>query len=148
MANDCLIDFYRICFLSMTLKSAKGRLNYAKPVLLFSVFDAIDRNVVSVNKLIYNAIKPLYEEKLAMYQDEHTPLRYPFFYMKNDGFWRLKWNPDSPVVPIAPSDKFLRDNLSFAMLDNALWDLLQDRGVRDYFRKSITDYYKMTTKTK
>lgn len=132
----------------MTLKSTDGRLNYAKPVLLFFVFDAIERNVVSGNKLIHNAVKPLYKEKLSMYQDEHTPLRYPFFYMKNDGFWHLKWNPDSPVVPRVPSDKFLRDILSFAMLDNALWGLLQDGGARDYFQKSITDYYKMTTKTK
>ena len=123
-------------------------MNLAKPVLLLAVFDAIGKSVVNDNKIVYNAIKPLYEEKLSLFQDEPTPLRYPFFYLKSDGFWQLKWMSDSLRIPVAPSDKYLRENLAFAMFDNVLRDLLQNERTRDYLRDSIINHYKMTTKTK
>lgn len=77
------------------------------------------------------------------FNTEPTPIKYPFYHIKSDGFWKLEWKADSPAVPAAPSDKFLRENLAYAMLDNALWDILQEKEVRDFYKAAIIDYYNM-----
>ena len=46
-------------------------------------------------------------------------------------------------IPYVPSDKFLRDNLECAMFDQALWDLLKDLEVRNYYRTALASYYNM-----
>ena len=148
MKNKYLIDFYKIAFLSMKQKVNGGKVNLAKPVLLLSVFDAIENGSLTGNKIIYSTVKPIYESLLSSIQEESTPLRYPFFYLKSDGFWKLEWKPGAPAIPTAPSDKFLRDNLAFAMFDHALWDLLQDQEVRDLYRGAITNYYNMQIENK
>ena len=143
MSNQYLIDFYKIGILSMKMKITGGKTNLAKPVLLISVFDAIDAGLISDNKIIYNTIKPIYEANLKKVQEEETPLKYPFFYMASDGFWRLEWKVNTSQIPSTPSDKFLRENLSFAMFDNALWDLLQEKESRNFYRDAIEAYFKM-----
>ena len=143
MDNQYLLDFYKIAFLSIKQKVTAGKANLAKPVLLLSVFDAIEDGSVTGNRILYSTIKPLYEEKLKQFQSESTPLKYPFYHMKSDGFWKLEWKADATAIPATPSDKFLRDNLAFAMFDNALWDLLQEKQNRDYYREAIVNYYKM-----
>ena len=35
----------------------------------------------------------------------------------------------------------LRQNIEYAYLDNALWDMLQDLVICDNFRNSIEDHY-------
>ena len=40
-----------------------------------------------------------------------------------------------------PSAKLIRENVKYAYLDNALWDLLQEQEMRDYFRKIIIEHY-------
>ena len=41
----------------------------------------------------------------------------------------------------APSAKFIRDNIEYAYLDNALWDILQNPDTRDYLKEKIINAY-------
>ena len=143
MNNQYLLDFYKIELLSIKQKVTEGKANLAKPVLLLSVFDAIESGQIGGNRIMYEVIKPIYEAYLREVQTEQTPLKYPFYHMKSDGFWKLEWKSNVPKVPATPSDKFLRDNLAYAMFDNALWDLLHDKAARDYYREAIINYYKV-----
>ena len=143
MNNQYLLDFYKIEILSIKQKVTEEKANLAKPVLLLSVFDAIESGKISGNRILYEVIKPIYESKLQEVQTEPTPLKYPFYHMKSDGFWKLEWKTNTSKIPATPSDKFLRDNLAYAMFDNALWDLLQDKEARDFYRESIINYYKV-----
>lgn len=143
MKNQYLLDFYKIAFLSMKQKVTGDKVNLAKPVLLLSVFDAIEDGSITGNKIMYNTVKPIYETILGKVQAEPTPLKYPFYHMRSDGFWRLEWKADAPKIPSVPSDKFMRENLDYAMFDQALWDLLQDKEIRDFYRNAISGYYKM-----
>jgi len=143
MDNQYLLDFYKIAFLSIKQKITAGKANLAKPVLLLSIFDAIEDGTVTGNRVLYNAVKPVYEKKLAEYQSDATPLKYPFYHMQSDGFWKLEWKTGIPAIPATPSDKFLRDNLAYASFDNALWDILQGKGARDFYREALVNYYKM-----
>ncbi len=144
MKNEHLIDFYRIAFLSMKQKVTGGKANLAKPALLLSVFEAIEIDALMGNKILYSTVKPIYENLLGRIQAEPTPLRYPFFFMRSDGFWKLEWKPDTPALPTSPSDKFIRNNLVCASFDQALWDLLQDAEVRALYRDAVCNYYDFT----
>lgn len=148
MKNNYLIDFYRITFLSMKQKITGGKVNLAKPALLLSIFDAIETSSLKDNKILYSTIKPIYEEVLSHIQVESTPLRYPFFHMKSDGFWKLEWKTDAPSFSSSPSEKYLRENLVCATLDNALWDLLQDQGIRFLYRDAVCNYYNLKIKNR
>lgn len=86
MKNQYLLDFYKIAFLSMKQKVTGDKVNLAKPVLLFSVFDAIEDGSITGNKIMYNKVKPIYETILGKVQAEPTPLKYPFYHMSSDGF--------------------------------------------------------------
>lgn len=143
MKNQYLLDFYRIAFLSLKQKMSGGKVNLAKPVLLLSVFDAIEDGLLAGNKILYETVKPIYENNLNQVQAEPTPLKYPFYHLKSDGFWKLVWKTNVISIPSVPSDKFLRDNLECAMFDQALWDLLKDLGGRNYYRAALASYYNM-----
>ena len=43
-----------------------------------------------------------------------------------------------------PSPKFIKENIEYAFLDDGLWDLLQDKSVRNGFRELIISYYLKT----
>lgn len=141
MKRKYLIDFYRIAFLSMKQKVTGGKANLAKPALLLSVFEAIESGALTGNKILYSTIKPIYESILSRIQIESTPLGYPFFHLKSDGFWKLEWKPETSVLPASPSEKFLRENLVCASFDQSLWDLLQAPEVRTLYRDAVCNYY-------
>lgn len=143
MVNQYLIDYYRIAFLSTKQKVTGDKHNLAKPVLLLSVISAIEEGLLADNKIYYQIVKPIYEELIHEVQDEPTPIKYPFYHLKSDGFWKLEWKRGITQIPATPSDKFLRENLAYSMFDQALWDLLQDGDIRVYYRNTIVSYYKM-----
>lgn len=41
------------------------------------------------------------------------------------------------------SNKFIRDNVEYAYLDNALWDLLQDKDIRELMKSEIVRFFKL-----
>ena len=69
-----------------------------------------------------------------------TPYQYPLYFLENEDFYHLKWK-DNKVVTHTPSAKLIRENVKYAYLDNALWDLLQEKEMRDHFRRIIENHY-------
>jgi putative restriction endonuclease len=69
-----------------------------------------------------------------------TPFFKPFYYLQFDGFWHLKGKTDN-VKTDRPSPKFLRENIDYAYLDNALWDLLQEASIREHFKLIIESHH-------
>lgn len=141
MNNKYIVDFYRLAFLSLNIKKTDGKANLAKPILILTVIKCIEKQLVHDNKLDYQVLKPVFEEELASVQKETTPLRYPFFHLQKDGFWHITWKNGVICSSSSPSDKFLRENVIYASLDNSLWDLLQEQDIRDYFKQVIIDFY-------
>jgi putative restriction endonuclease len=58
-------------------------------------------------------------------------------------FYHIKWN--AGVVPSrqaqSPSGKFLTENVDYAYLDDTLWELLQDKEIREEFKEAIITHY-------
>lgn len=121
--------------------SYRGEVINAKPLLVLSVIALIENGIIKNNKIYYTKDLEIVFKKMAQTWDcRVTPLFKPFYYLTYDGFWHLRWKTDI-YNEQHPSPKFLRENIEYAFLDNALWDLLQDEESRNYFRKCIEDYY-------
>lgn len=141
MNNKFKLQYYKIELLSLKRKVTQKRANNAKPVLLLAFFTAIEQGIVVHNKLYFESdIKKVYNDLSLQYGNE-TPYIYPFYYMRNDGFLNFVCKDSNVVFPRTPSYKFLRENLLYASLDNALWDLLQDEECRNTLRESVVNHF-------
>ena len=67
-------------------------------------------------------------------------MQYPYYFMNSESFWHLKWK-ENYIKTKAPSAKFIRDNIEYAYLDNALWDLLQEPEVRQQLREALVSHF-------
>jgi len=63
----------------------------------------------------------------------------PFNYLQSDGFWHIQMKTTIPLQ----SAKAIRDNVEYAFLDNALWDILQDRETRELLKNEIIRFFKL-----
>ena len=69
-----------------------------------------------------------------MQQQRHINILYIF--LENEAFFHLKWLK-TRIKTHTPSAKFIRENVEYAYFDNALWDILQDCQMREYFKSII-----------
>lgn len=44
----------------------------------------------------------------------------------------------------SPSGKFLAENVDYAYLDDTLWELLQDKSVREEYKEAIITHFLKT----
>lgn len=120
----------------------RGRIYNAKPIFLLFILDQIDRRIIKDNRIYFSSLT--YDKTYALfthqYTDKPTPLQYPFFHLQNEAFWHLVWK-ENEMKSDTPSAKFIRDNVDYSYLDNALWDLLQESENRRYFRDAIVNYF-------
>ena len=132
---------YRDILLTITRGSYRGIFINAKPLLVLTIIDAIEKDTVKNNKIYFSKeLLEAYKQLTKEHGLQITPLFKPFYYLSYESFWHLKWKTVA-YNEQHPSPKFLRENIDYAYLDNALWDILQDQETRDLFRKSIEDYY-------
>lgn len=126
----------------------RGRIIIAKPLFLLAIIEAIEKGFVQNNAIYLDnkQIAKLYEDTCKKYEPNYkpSPIILPFYHLSKDSFYNIKWSGKPfKISPHAhsPSGKYLRENVEFAHLDSALWDLLQDANVREEFREQIIDFF-------
>jgi len=130
---------YRDLILSMNCQKMNGRIIPAKPLVVLAIIDSIENKTASNNKISIEVVRGVYNNLQAEY-NVGTPFQYPLYFMESESFYHLKWKGDK-IKTKAPSNRMIRDNIEYAYLDNALWDLLQDSETRTNFRDAIINYY-------
>lgn len=141
--NELLFSFYKTAFLSIIRGNHCGIVINAKPLYYIMIIDQIGkREEVINNKIPFS--KTLNEAYLSIckeYQPDiiPTPFFKPYYYSKNEQFYHLKYKQEPPQT--GPSAKFIRDNIEYAYLDNALWDLLQEPEVRQQLREALVSHF-------
>jgi len=141
MISSIQIDTYRDCILSIKCGLYKGSVIKAKPLLVLSVIFGVEKNLLQNNHLYFSSdLGEIYEELHKAYNLKVTPLFKPFYYLQFDKFWHLKWRT-MPYAEQHPSSSFIRQNIEYAYLDNALWDMLQEEPTREYLKNEIINYY-------
>ncbi|MCD8306335.1 MAG: hypothetical protein LUC49_06755 [Prevotella sp.] len=137
--------FYKELYSDMIMKvkcgSYHGQKIKAKPLLLYSIVMMIEEGLVHDNRVYFNKMSEDFYKKVSdVYSATITPYFKPFYYLQFDGFWHLKGKKDRFITD-RPSPKFIRENIEYAYLDNALWDLLQEANIREYFKSIIESNY-------
>lgn len=143
MSHSHQIDLYRILFMRMRRSVVKGGIIInAKPVFIIAVIDLIGEGKIQRNEIYFDdVLKEKYAEvhSLLLPQVPITPCYRPFFHLTSDDFWHIRWRQE--VEPNSLTEKRLRDNAFYASFDNALWDVLQDADVREYYKKEIIRFF-------
>lgn len=138
--RNLLLDYYEAEILSVTQAHAKREVVPAKPFLMVSVIDYINQGKCNNNKIFFTDLIDLYGTNLKLTNACATPMSYPFYFMGSESFWHLKWKNQFKKIK-APSAKFVRENIEYAYLDNALWDLLQETQVRKQLRETLVTHF-------
>lgn len=136
--NQILVSFYKDAFSALHCSVYRGKVNIAKPLLLLSILKLIGDDVQS-NRIEIYSIKEKYEELQKQYAAT-TPYQYPLYFLENEVFFHLKWK-ETRIKTHTPSAKLIRENIEYAFLDNALWDLLQEQQMREYFQTLVVNNF-------
>ena len=108
----------------------------AKAALLLAVIIGIENGIFKNNRFEYDKLDELYKAVFKKYestarQTEHTPLYYPFYHLTSDTIWHLSFlSHSSTRKPSTPSTAWIRNNVEYAYLDPALWNMLQQSEYR------------------
>lgn len=134
-------ELYSDMILKIKCGSYQGYKIKAKPILFYSVILMIDEGVILENRIYPNKTsEEFYEKVFIKFEEKVTPFFKPFYYLQYDGFWHLKGNVND-IKTNRPSYKYICENVEYAFIDNALWDLLQIEENREHFKSIIESHY-------
>ena len=132
------LTYYKNMLLSATQKVTNGKANIAKPILLLTFFKLIEEGHIIGNKILFDEqLISTYNKIFKEYAEVITNPEYPFYYLRNDGFYFIKGRTDKKT----PSAKYLRDHCEYAYFDDGLWELLQEPESREELRNTIINHY-------
>ncbi len=142
--NTLCIRYVSTNVASLRRGNIKGLYSNAKPVFLLSIIDYIT-HLENPNHFIWGDknFENIYISNFKIYDcSAPTPFWKPFYYMSSEPFYNLIWQkPPNEELIRRPSGKLLKDHLSYAKLDDELWELLQDPENREYLRNCIINQY-------
>lgn len=128
----------------------KSRGEYAphKPILLITLIDAISRGMIN-NNLVrvtpeLTALFRVYFQALVKTGNWKERIVYPFRYLIRDGFWELVKNNQALSINQLGDPTSLNELIEIidgGRFASDLWELLQDRMVRDILKKHILKTY-------
>lgn len=92
MTNTFQKELYSDFIRKIRCGSYHGRVILAKPILLYSVINLIENNVVFNNRIPFDvATEDEYKNTFIYFGARITPCFKPFYYLQYDGFWHLEW---------------------------------------------------------
>lgn len=144
VSNSRSLQSYRQLFSKINVNNtkSKGKAPY-KPLLLLSVIDLIADGEIQDRKICIT------EELIARFKHYRDLLSsnvftgnlvLPFFHLKNDGFWKLKFS-DTYNGGRPQSIPKLRADVDYALLDQQLFELLQTEDVRKQLVDILLEIY-------
>lgn len=139
MASSLKLEYYKNLLCSMKVAKLRGKINIAKPIMLLTIITLIGEGKIIGNKISFtNDIINTYNEIFLSYRPGNvTRPIYPFYYLKSEEFYYINGNTSR----CTPSAKYLRENVEYAVLDDQLWDMLQDANIREELKQTIIKYF-------
>jgi putative restriction endonuclease len=125
-----------------------------KPALLLAVLEGVEEGLIQANRI---AITPELIASFKAYcqllspgpEYAACPFQLPFFHLQSSGFWHLHAQRGRDLVLTSSksvrSFGHLREVISYASLDEALWELVQQLPTREAIRQALlTRYFPVT----
>lgn len=143
------VAFYQYAFLHLRRgeKAGKGKSPH-KPILLLSILDCFDHNLITSNRIhITPELIGFFKANWSQFvRTEHdTRFALPFFHMRSEPFWRLTPNDGCEIWVESKAAMRSLGNLQtavrYAEIDEALFNLLQRKDLRDAFRHLLLEAY-------
>jgi putative restriction endonuclease len=130
-------------------KSKQGEAPY-KPILLLSVIELIVQGRITDNKIyISDELINTFDKYWKRLNPDSFKggLALPFFYLKNDGFWKLKYSDiyDGGRPQTIPK---IREDVDYAILDEDLFQFLQDFDSRQQLVDTLIEAWFISSKKK
>lgn len=136
------VEIYTDILLQIKRGNHRGKIINAKPLFILNLIELVEKSIITTNCFYFNdVLSKSFEEIQKRYNQNISPMYYPYYYLATQNFWHHKYKINSTKKTQYPSAKFIKDNIEYAYLDNALWDLLQDVETREYFKERIINAY-------
>ena len=133
---------------SLNANKYRGEPRPHKAVLLLSVIELAETGRLAQNRVPFD---PVLTEHFGDYWravagDQVGKPEYPYWYMKSEPFWTLVPFPDQAEAVEAKgskpvSQKWLREHVAYAELDDALFQAMHDADARDRMRGVLVAEY-------
>ncbi len=141
--NELLFNFYKMTFLSINRGNHCGIVINAKPLYYITIINQINKKEELIdNRIPFSAkLNNAYICTCKEYQPntDPTPFFKPYYYSKSEPFYHLKYKKEPPRTSL--SAKSVRENIEYAYLDNALWDLLQEPQIQQQLRETLETHF-------
>ena len=130
------------------LGNSRGTPIKAKPLYVLAIISCVEDGTIKDN-CIYPQCEELRDKYYGLYAEyeptmKPSPFVLPFFHLSNESYYNIKWT-GKPFVPSphahSPSEKYIRENVAFAYLENSLWDILKEPEARSRIREQILQFY-------
>jgi serine/threonine protein kinase len=117
-----------------------------KYILLLCLIDLFDNNPIHENKFYFKEIEPkfieCFNEYFPDYPDYRKMLEYPFYHLKNDGFWNLQLiNGQEEKFKIYEqkrlTKKRLLETVEYAYLSEDAYQMFLNRSQRNLLKDSL-----------
>lgn len=145
--SDMMYTFYENTILSITRGNHNGVPINAKPIYFITLIDLIGKGEIQNNKIFFSSeLQKAFVATSKHFQPDlmPTPLFKPFYYSSSETFYHLQVK--KPLKTKGLSNMYIRENVEYAYLDNALWDLLQNANNRFRLRLAIVKHFFYDTK--
>ena len=136
------LAYYCNCFATLKVSKTKerGTANH-KPILILSVLELITQQSIVENRIfvsneLIETFKKYWSILVAgsIYTDA---LHYPFFHLRREGFWHLKFTDIYKEGDRIKTTNKLKEKVKYAYLDSELFELLQDSSSRQVLVDSL-----------
>ncbi len=145
-----IVDYCELFSKIKVNKSKKrGEAPY-KPILLLSVIDLISQDLIKTNKIY---ISDELINTFNRYWNILSPdsfnggLALPFFHLKNDGFWKLKFSQEYDGGRPQTIPK-LKEDVDYAIIDQELFELLQYNQSKEQLTDTLIAAWFLSSKKK
>lgn len=140
-------------FRNLSTNQKYSRPSPHKPILLLTVINMFEKEILTTNKIIYNEeLKSEFEEmwkRIIPHESLFVPGVYlPFWYLQSDKFWHIvpiRGKEDVLTVmrdrKIKPSETKLKDSVDYAELDEDLYFLMTMASGRGSLKKTLLETY-------
>jgi putative restriction endonuclease len=131
------ISYYCKKFASLNVRSTKEKGNAPhKPILLLAIIDLIGQDIIKDNIIfitdeLINAFDKYWQVLASGYEGG---IHYPFFHLKNDGFWQLNFRDTFDGLRPKTINK-LKKGVEYAIIDEELFYLIKN----PYSRRQLID---------
>ena len=140
------LEFYAGKFNALNMNRQQGHVSPHKVCMLLAIMDLIANKTIRYNRIYFDdSLRQEFSRYFNMYRteaDRDNP-HLPFFHLRTESFWHHQPKPGRAAayekITTVSGPGGLNNNVAYAYLDDALFQLLQNQVARKYLKASLLE---------